>query len=113
LILYYFDIGFTLVEIHTMNLQEFKSSADDDKPPQGISPALEAMWYQLNGDWDSAHRLVQSQNNLMGNWVHAYLHRVEGDDGNASHWYHRAEKPVCTSTLADEWREIVMVLVSE
>lgn len=49
--------------------------------------------------------------NPNGNWVHAYLHRVEGDNDNAAYWYHRASKPICTSWLADEWEEIVIYAV--
>tara|TARA_Y100000815_G_C12991365_1_gene368109 strand:+ start:245 stop:529 length:285 start_codon:yes stop_codon:yes gene_type:complete len=94
-----------------MDLKAFKASTKKDKPPQGIPPALEAMWYQAKGDWDTAHRLAKSQKNSMGNWVHAYLHRVEGDKGNAAYWYRLAEKPVCTSRLDDEWEEIVEALV--
>ncbi len=95
-----------------MNFQTFKESLDDDTPPLGISHALQAMWLQANGDWDAAHLLAQSQNNPMGNWVHAYLHRVEGDNANAAYWYQCAGKPVCASRLGDEWEEIVVTLVS-
>lgn len=95
-----------------MNLQTFKTSLDDDTPAQDISPVLEALWHQAKGDWDTAHQMAQSQATPMGNWIHAYLHRVEGDDANAAYWYHRASKPVCTSRLAEEWEDIVMVLVS-
>lgn len=58
------------------------------------------------GDWDGAHCIVQSINSCEAAWVHAYLHRVEGDLGNAAYWYRRAGKPVCTLSLQDEWQEI-------
>ena len=95
-----------------MNLQSFKSSVDDDTPPQGISPALEALWHQDKGDWDTAHNIAQSLKTPMGSWIHAYLHRVEGDNSNAAYWYRLASKPVCTSRLADEWDEIVDALLA-
>lgn len=94
-----------------MNLQAFKSSTDDDQSPQGISPALEALWHQAKGDWDAAHRLAQSQNNPAGKWVHAYLHRIEGDNDNAEYWYNLAGKEFCSLRLADEWEEIVESLL--
>mgnify|MGYP006099534961 FL=1 len=94
-----------------MNLETFRASTTDDKPPTELSTPLEAMWYQGKGDWEEAHRLAQSQNNPSVSWVHAHLHRVEGDLGNAAYWYRRADKPVCDSSLNDEWEEIVAKLI--
>jgi hypothetical protein len=95
-----------------MNLQQFNSSLDDDQPAQSISPALQALWHQAKGDWDTAHQLAQSDNSPTGCWIHAYLHRIEGDAGNAAYWYGLAGKPVCTSRLAVEWEDIVSVLLT-
>ncbi len=94
-----------------MNLQNFKSTLDNDQVPDGISPALQALWYQANGDWDEAHQLAQSDNSPTGSWVHAYLHRVEGDDSNAAYWYRLAGKPVSALRLGDEWEEIIKAMV--
>ena len=95
-----------------MDLKNFKASTKKNKkPPKGISPVLEAMWFQRKGDWDTAHQLAQSQKNPMANWVHAFLHRAEGDKVNAAYWYPLAGKPVCTSNLDDEWEEIVDALL--
>ncbi len=94
-----------------MDLKTFKNSANDEQPPSEISSVLEAMWHQLKGDWDTAHGIAQSQKNTSGNWVHAYLHRAEGDNANAAYWYNRAGKPVCTSPLDDEWEEIAGALM--
>jgi hypothetical protein len=94
-----------------MNLETFKASTKNDKPPRELSTPLEAIWYQGKGDWEEAHRLAQSQNNPSVSWVHAHLHRVEGDLGNAAYWYRRADKPVCNSSLDDEWEEIVAELI--
>ena len=93
-----------------MDLKTFKSSTKKNKPPKDISPCLEAMWYQANGNWDEAHRIAQSEESPACSWVHAFLHRVEGDLGNAAYWYRLADRPVCTSTLNDEWEEIVAAL---
>jgi hypothetical protein len=93
-----------------MKHQDFKTSLGTDTPPPDISPALHALWHQAKGDWDTAHHLVQSDKSPTGCWVHAHLHRVEGDKGNAEYWYRLAGKPVCTSRLGDEWEEIVSAL---
>ena len=87
------------------------ASTNDDKPPRELSTPLEAMWYQGKGDWEEAHRLAQSQNNPSASWVHAHLHRVEGDLRNAAYWYRLADRPVCNSSLDDEWEEIVAELI--
>ena len=94
-----------------MDLKAFKASTKKNKPPKGISLSLEAMWYQAKGNWEEAHSLAQSEKSLAGSWVHAFLHRVEGDLGNAAYWYRLADRPVCTSSLDDEWEEIVTALV--
>jgi hypothetical protein len=94
-----------------MNLETFRASTTDDKPPSELSTPLEAMWYQGKGDWEEAHRLAQSQNNPSVSWVHAHLHRVEGDLRNAAYWYRLADRPVCNSSLDDEWEEIVAELI--
>ena len=90
-----------------MDLKTFKASTKKNKPPKDISPCLEAMWYQANGNWDEAHRIAQSEKGPAGSWVHAFLHRVEGDIGNASYWYRLADRPVCTSSLNDEWKKLL------
>jgi hypothetical protein len=69
------------------------------------------MWRQANGEWDAAHRLAQSQKGPAGCWVHAYLHRVEGDNANARYWYKMAGKPFCKSRLSEEWDEIVGAVI--
>jgi hypothetical protein len=94
-----------------MDLQTFKKSVDGDQPPKGTSSALHALWCQAKGDWDVAHRLAQSDKSPTGAWIHAYLHRVEGDNRNAAYWYGLAGKPVCSSRLAVEWNEIVSTLL--
>lgn len=99
------------LDFHTMNLQLFKASVDDNQRLEGLSPALQSLWHQARGDWDAAHQLAQSDNSPTGYWIHAYLHRVEGDNGNAAYWYRLAGKPVCTSKLTEEWEEIVSALL--
>ena len=96
-----------------MDLSNFKQSLDQDAPPEGLGRALAALWHEAKGDWDQAHRLAQTGDDTNSAWVHAYLHRVEGDHANAGYWYRRAEKPPCTAPLKQEWDEIVGALLGE
>ncbi|HKB91788.1 MAG TPA: hypothetical protein VKC60_14825 [Opitutaceae bacterium] len=92
--------------------EEFlKSVAAANTPPAGVSLALQALWYDAKGDWERAHTLAQEEPGKPGAWVHAYLHRKEGDDGNAGYWYARASRKACTTSLQDEWNEIVKALL--
>ncbi len=93
-----------------MDLSQFKASLADDVPPADADLALQALWYDANGDWDKAHSASQAQDDRDGAWVHAYLHRVEGDLPNAGYWYRRAGRPASTVPLADEWEEIAVAL---
>lgn len=72
---------------------------------------LQALWFDGKEDWESAHNMAQNVNTSEGSWVHAYLHRKEGDLGNASYWYSRAGKPMAKNSLAEEWEEIVRALL--
>jgi len=94
-----------------MDLAAFKQSLDQTEPPEGAGRALVALWHAARGDWDEAHRLAQAQKDRDGDWVHAYLHRVEGDEGNAGYWYRRAGRPHATGPLNAEWDEIVSALL--
>ena len=85
-----------------MTPQAFESSLGDPEPPAGLGPALRALWHEASGDWDAAHGLAQSEHDRDGAWVHAYLHRVEGDPGNAAYWYRRAGRPVSDRPLREE-----------
>jgi hypothetical protein len=97
---------FTLV-----TLDEFRATLSDPKPPD-VSPPLVALWYDARGDWDRAHNVAQDVDDRDGSWVHAYLHRKEGDLGNAGYWYRRAEQPSTSISLATEWREIAETLLN-
>lgn len=70
------------------------------------------MWQDAHGDWDAAHRTVQDLETADAAWVHAYLHRREGDQGNARYWYARAGRPASRLPLDDEWEEITAALLS-
>jgi hypothetical protein len=84
-------------------------------PLASWNPAMRALWYEGQGDWTTAHDQVQDDNSADGAWVHAYLHRVEGDQFNAAYWYRRAGRAVPAKNLAlgDEWAQLVQALVKE
>ncbi len=82
-----------------MNLAEFQLSLKKSSPPSGLSLSLQALWFDAKGGWNEAHELAQKEGGSAGDWVHAYLHRKEGDVSNARYWYGRAGKPVCSSSL--------------
>ena len=75
-----------------MHLEEFIQSIKEESPPEGLSEPLQAMWHAYKGDWETAHNIAQSISSELGSWIHAYLHRVEGDLSNAGYWYKRAGK---------------------
>ena len=95
-----------------MEAREFKESLATDTPPQQIGHALQALWYDAKGDWATAHQHAQAQEDATGAWVHAYLHRKEGDLSNAAYWYRRAGRPVATQPLAAEWESLVAALLT-
>ena len=89
-----------------------QSAQSDSELPTGLSLAQQALWLSKAGRWDASHDLCEEVPDPGGSWIHAYLHRVEGDLGNASYWYHRAgkEMPAASVTLAEEWEQIAAVL---
>lgn len=95
-----------------MTLEDFRRTLRDDAPPPGISPALRALWYDGRGEWDRAHDTAQSVDDVRGAWVHAYLHRKEGDATNAAYWYRRARQPIAGESLPEEWDRIVSALLA-
>jgi hypothetical protein len=95
-----------------MTLQEFRHSLSDDSPPVPESFALAGLWWDAKGDWTRAHESAQQDEGVAGAWVHAYLHRKEGDNSNAGYWYTRAGKPPSPSSLDIEWEEIAKALLN-
>ena len=96
-----------------LDLAAFRASLAAADPPQDLSPALIALWLDAKGDWDAAHQRAQDDEGGDGDWVHAYLHRKEGDAGNAGYWYRRAGKPVAKTSLDEEWAAIAAALLEK
>lgn len=94
-----------------MNLKEFRKSLAGEQPPEELSLALAGLWWDAKGDWKRAHESAQQDEGPAGSWVHAYLHRKEGDISNAGYWYNRADKPVAKTALEEEWLAIVNALL--
>ena len=90
----------------TLDLQTFRASLADAEPPPGLTPALEALWWDAKGNWEVAHEKAQERDDAAGAHVHAYLHRKEGDQSNANYWYRRAGVAPSTLTLDAEWEEL-------
>jgi len=93
-----------------MTLQEFRDSLREGGPPN--SAALAGLWWDAKGDWTRAHEFAQQDEGPAGAWVHAYLHRKEGDISNARYWYDRAGKGVCRTSLEEEWTAIVEAVLA-
>ena len=94
-----------------MKFEQFKASMSDPLPPAGIPSSLAALWYAGKGDWEQAHNIAQDLPTREGSWVHAYLHRVEGDEWNANYWYNRADRKMPGVTLQQEWEQIVKTML--
>ncbi len=91
----------------------FNASLSDAAPPAELASPLAALWWAKKGDWDKAHVLVQDEPSADAAWVHAYLHRIEGDLGNASYWYGQAGKPAARGELDAEWTAIAETLLAQ
>ena len=95
-----------------MTLAEFKRTLSEPRPPVGLAPALAALWWAGKDDWDKAHKIVMDDDGLDCAWVHAYLHRFEGDLPNAKYWYRQARQPVASVPPKVEWDGIARELMA-
>ena len=93
-------------------MADFRASLTDAAPAVGLEPPLAALWWAAKGDWDRAHKIVQDESDAAAAWVHAYLHRVEGDLGNARYWYREAGKPAASGPLKVEWGAIARAMLA-
>ena len=91
-----------------MTIEEFEAAASAE-----FEGALLALWWDAKGNWDKAHEIAQDVPGADGAWVHAYLHRVEGDLDNAGYWYRRARRPAASGPLPEEWDAIAAALIDQ
>lgn len=94
-----------------MTPEALRRSTGTARPPAGLTPPLEALWHDAKGDGATAHRIVMNAQSAAAAWVHAYLHRKEGDLDNARYWYRKAKKPEATGALEEEWAAIAAALL--
>ena len=94
-----------------MDLEAFRDSLKGDQPPAGLDHALAGLWWNAKGDWTKAHEAAQQDEGPRGAWVHAYLHRKEGDTDNAAYWYERAGRSADQGLLQSEWLAIAAALL--
>jgi hypothetical protein len=90
-----------------MSYDEFISSLSSAEPPQKMSPLLKALWYDGRNDWEGSHEIAQDIHDRNGSWIHAYLHRKEGDLSNARYWYNMAGRSLPSVSLKEEWESLV------
>jgi hypothetical protein len=95
-----------------MTVEEFRKTLSDFSPPASVTPLICALWHDARRQWQQAHSVVQEIESREAAWVHAYLHRKEGDEANAAYWYRRASQPVARESLESEWERIVRALLS-
>ena len=95
-----------------MICEELRTSLGGNQPPNGLTVPLLALWWDAKDDWNRAHEIAQSVETPDAAWVHAYLHRKQGDTGNAAYWYRQASQPNSTLPLDLEWEEIISALLA-
>ncbi|MBX5472227.1 MAG: hypothetical protein IRZ23_07175 [Acetobacteraceae bacterium] len=93
-----------------MTREQFLASLSEASPPK-VSAPLQGLWWDAKGDWKQAHASVQNADGAEAAWVHAYLHRKEGDLSNARYWYRKAGKPVPNTALGEEWDALLAALL--
>jgi hypothetical protein len=90
-----------------MNLSEFKETFAGSEPPKTMSVYLQSLWYDGKGDWGKSHNIIQDVEDKNASWIHAYLHRKEGDTSNADYWYNKAGRKRPSISLDEEWEQMV------
>ncbi len=90
---------------------EFKETLKQAVPPTAWPEALKALWFDAKGDWESSHNIAQDMHNELGSWMHAYLHRKEGDRFNAGYWYRQAGKSYPEMSLETELKQMVVFVL--
>ena len=87
--------------------EEFVSTLNQSTPPKEWPDPLKSLWFDAKGDWEASHDIAQDVHSQMGSWIHAYLHRKEGDKWNAGYWYNRSGKPFPEYSLDEELKVLV------
>jgi hypothetical protein len=96
-----------------MTPAQLRATLDQSSPPTNLPSLLTALWWEAKGDWNQAHEIAQADNGADAAWVHAYLHRKEGDASNAAYWYRQAHQPDHALPLDKEWEQIASALLNK
>jgi len=96
-----------------MTPDAFRKTLAADEPPATLTDLQRALWYGGHGDWTKAHEIAQNEDSADAAWVHAWLHRIEGDFDNARYWYGQAGRPERTGTTDDELDELLAELLTK
>ena len=95
-----------------MDIDSFVQSVTNSTPPETISIYLKALWYDAKGNWNKSHEIIQELTDRNASWIHAYLHRKEGDNWNANYWYNRAGRNMPNISLDEEREQITKEMLS-
>lgn len=106
----FFEFYHSFLKRNILTVIAFKESLKQGILPEGLSVLLQALWYDAKGDWHLAHSLIDQLEDKTSAHVHAYLHRKEGDLGNANYWYNRAKQVMPTTSLEEEWEDLLELL---
>ncbi|WP_455169515.1 hypothetical protein [Aegicerativicinus sediminis] len=93
-------------------IEDFQNTLGNENPPESWSLQLKCLWYDANNEWQKAHDIAQNMDNMIGSWLHAYLHRVEGDQWNADYWYRKANRKSPKNSLDEEFENILNYILS-
>lgn len=91
----------------------FEATLPESHPPTDWPEGLKSLWYDAKGDWEASHDIAQEMHNALGSWIHAYLHRKEGDQFNAGYWYSKANKSYPSDSLEEELRTLVEFVIGQ
>ncbi len=108
---YNLPVAATGLNFAGMTVQQLHHSLAASEPPAGANVYVQSLWYDAKGDWEKSHSLIQDVNNDAAAWIHAYLHRKEGDLSNADYWYRRAGRKRPDLSLHAEWEQLAEALL--
>ncbi|MGW9686550.1 hypothetical protein [Flagellimonas sp. 2504JD1-5] len=91
----------------------FQETMDFPKPNAEWPEALQALWWDAKGNWNASHNIAQDLHTEMGSWIHAYLHRKEGDKWNAGYWYRQAGRSFPACSLEKELEQMVEYVLNQ
>ncbi|MBT8180829.1 MAG: hypothetical protein KJO53_04480 [Eudoraea sp.] len=94
------------------SFEEFLKTCQNERPPEKWPKGLQALWYDAKGNWNASHDIAQDMPSILGSWIHAYLHRKEGDQFNANYWYRRANRELPNLTLDEELKNLVEYVIN-